>query len=108
MKRCFSMSKPFITCLAITGSLHPTLSHNIYFNNVSPSMTSIFNHPWFSNLFADTDIQTLCRQRFRACIIVSLKLLWYKRFDKHGLVASGLGQKAASQIMYVHRWTTRN
>ena len=62
-------------------------------------MTSIFNHPWFSSLFADANIQSLWSAEVQSLHYRKFEIALVQALEKHGLVASGLGQKAAAQIM---------
>lgn len=62
-------------------------------------MTSIFNHPWFSSLFADANIQSLWSAETQGLHYRKFEIALVQALEKHGLVASGLGQKAATQIM---------
>ena len=62
-------------------------------------MTSIFNHPWFSSLFADTNIQSLWSAEVQSLHYRKFEIALVQALEKHGFAADGMGQKAAAQIM---------
>lgn len=61
-------------------------------------MTSIFDHPWLGGLFSDPDLQALWSAEVQIMHYRKFEIALAHALEAHGLVAAGLGQKAAIRI----------